>query len=293
MNTSSNRDLPDDKKGFSVDYSKSRLLGFMFWDKDGNKSFVKNKTEFMNPNRDFQITDEMVIEFLNSSSSPLRAVDMVYQWEQFKSLKSSEPSLGWEILSVFKDDNWTCDKDIFDFRLKSGWQISQVKRLFDGLTLQENDVCIVSFDDGKGFQGTINHFTYCNGIIDVYFKEQMSQCFRLDGLNIQKPEKAAPKPLFKDFLGNDVFEGDKYWFVSIDFTISSNDARKTANSGDSPDRYKYFRNKSDCHNYVLMNKPCLSVNDVESMYGDGRSFVGTGWLIDKLIELAKSKINSK
>lgn len=171
-------------------------------------------------NKDFQITDEVVKDFIAYTGN-VSSRTMLEHWEQFKSSRLSNAGVDWEILEydckyagnndvrfvrsvdgLFRNFNynlfnWTETED----RIKSGGgTIKRVRRVSDGLTLKEDDGCLVSFDDGKGFQTSINHFTYCNGIIDVYFKEQMHQCFRLDGLDIRKkPEKTVPQPLLNDF----------------------------------------------------------------------------------------------
>lgn len=53
---------------------------------------------------------------------------------------------------------------------------------------------------------------------------------------------------------------------------------------------KWFSTEKAARKYVLMNKPCLSVNDVKGMCAYDRSFVGTIWMIQRLKHFVEEKL---
>jgi len=104
----------------------------------------------------------------------------------FQEIKEPEPSKEWEIVKfqwntfgepfTYKCYNgvWQKQEDWGKFFLKHGYKIHSVKRLSDNQTFSIGDMVEVFAEDGKGFVDTINHFTYCAPIIDVYFKDNRS-----------------------------------------------------------------------------------------------------------------------
>ena len=73
------------------------------------------------------------------------------------------------------------------------------------------------------------------------------------------------QPIFITEDGVDIFEGDNYYFVNtnLDFKAYAGTIMKgmTATNPDT----KKFSTKKAAENYIKMNKPCLSLNDVLSI----------------------------
>lgn len=85
--------------------------------------------------------------------------------------------------------------------------------------------------------------------------------------------------LFTTEDGVDIFKGDKYYYVTLLFNIEENHAF----AGYYP--ANKFSTKKKAEEYVLMNKPCLSINDVNVL----KNIVFANW--DKTLkDLVKSKI---
>jgi hypothetical protein len=78
------------------------------------------------------------------------------------------------------------------------------------------------------------------------------------------------KPLFKTEDGVDIFEGDKYYFVELDAEddsfkcfkrlCTSRDTRLIEKHKD----IKGFSTKEKAEEYIMMNKPCLSMQDLKN-----------------------------
>ena len=66
------------------------------------------------------------------------------------------------------------------------------------------------------------------------------------------------QPLFTTSDNVEIFVGDEYWFVNRWGVYN-----KTASEGTYLDLEDYyFSSKAKAEEYVLMNKPCLSLNDI-------------------------------
>lgn len=117
-----------------------------------------------------------------------------------------------------------------------------------------------------------------------------------------------PKPLFTTEDGVEIFEGDRCWFVDlrdnkyeIDFydfiRYSTNDEADLA----THNFLRYFSTEEKAKEYMIINKPCISVSDVYNIltvsgfaliYENGtKMFVKCKELEERLKELAKQKIN--
>lgn len=84
------------------------------------------------------------------------------------------------------------------------------------------------------------------------------------------PQKTK-QPLFKTEDGVDVFEGDECYIVwTTEFTFNSREPVKMwAKLGPSA---KYFSTLKAAEAYLVLNKPCLSYNDVmKTLYGNSHS----------------------
>jgi hypothetical protein len=102
--------------------------------------------------------------------------------------------------------------------------------------------------------------------------------------------KKVKKLLFTTEDGVDIFEGDKYYrnsgwhFESCGFIHTATKDTKFFMS------HKPFSTKEKAEEYILMNKPCLSLNDVESVLDKLRKYQYHHTTLNKLIELVKSRL---
>lgn len=115
------------------------------------------------------------------------------------------------------------------------------------------------------------------------FQEQHINSSKYKPLLIQDLIKVK-QPLFKTEDGKEIYEGDntfgideKYQFLKFNGWVWK--------KNESPNKlHKHFSTKEKAEEYIIMNKPCLSINDVLS--------VGQRVIVDegKLKQIVKSKI---
>jgi hypothetical protein len=140
--------------------------------------------------------------------------------------------------------------------VKSGdFYIYSIKRLSDSeiFTVGDEIEFNIHYTPKKAI-GTISEFIiYGNKIGFVDSDRKYNSLLDIIGNKIKKP-------LFTTEDGVDIFEEDKaymvcpYWRVD-EYEISKNTAT---------DR-KWFSTKEAAEEYILMNKPCLSINDIKSI----------------------------
>lgn len=230
-------------------------------------------------------TDELVKEFIYKDIDFSQHLMINQAIAIFKEKKQSHNKKNeWEIVTGYneKGEHKWISKDHYGHISnceESKCKIHSVRRLSDGLTLSIDDIVHVEFEDGKGFSDTIHHFTKCNDIIDVYFYNGSKAAYALNYLNIKKSKPI----LFTTEDGVSIYEGDYYWYIRHDDTIgTANSSRPPLPKGKAT-----FSTIEAAKEYVLMNKPCLSikdVSDIDAATESGKEFV------QALIKKAKEKL---
>ena len=162
--------------------------------------------------------------------------------------------------------------------LEKNWIIHSVKRLSDGEVFTVGDLCkvkntttkdnIISFAvNPKGLSAHSRNFTqYIN--------------------NIEKVKQA----LFTTEDGVDIFKGDNITSVNLDSLKIY--ATTHINTGESLNygNYKHFSTKEAAEEYILLNKPCLSINDIKAFDASTYHYIRVDRL--KLKELVQSRTNN-
>lgn len=128
----------------------------------------------------FITLEEVVEKYIQSHSSP-PTPQSNNDWEI--AAFNAEGKILWKDQSGYYYDGmnrWE-EKDLLE-----GDKIYAVRRLSDGLVVSMKDY--IQFDFvGRVVQGVIHHFTYCNGIIDVYLCNDISTCYRINSITGQPP----------------------------------------------------------------------------------------------------------
>ena len=173
--------------------------------------------------------------------------------------------------------------------------IHSVKRLSDGEIFTIGDR--ISFISNNPCSEIAN-------IESFYVKNDylMTQTVSSNIGNYLSTIQKVKQPLFKTEDGVDIFEGDAYHAVNT--TFFNKYGSQKAFDKKSPDLIpfwqsngsvcKYFSIKEKAEEYILMNKPCLSVNDlttlicITNVYKTTKSYETK--LCNSILELAKLKI---
>jgi len=233
--------------------------------------------------------------------------------EEFKKSKQQNTiQKDWEIMSFMYQDRIVMDKDeegrfgVPDFCVYEEdlirsplHKIHSVKRISDGKVFSIGDVIdektICEFEVNEDWSGGM--------FVSFYGSKNKS--------SISWLPKKVKQPLFKTEDGIDVYEGDRYYVVIEKdgfgyetFAVAWH-GQGGIESANYKNAAKFFSDKEKANEYILMNKPVLSVNDVISKIRrccDGAFSENTdGWdftdkvsdLVKQVQELAKSKIEGK
>lgn len=145
--------------------------------------------------------------------------------------------------------------------LKFYWNIHSIKRLSDGEIFTIGDKINHSHLDKD--DKIINNIYI---IEKIYFIQSGRLAFYVgEGLNLGiKSINKVKQPLFKTEDSVDIFKGDFYFKVINDiFTIV-----KIDNADWDLLKSKIFSTKEKAEEYVLLNKPCLSLKDLMTFFPD-------------------------
>jgi hypothetical protein len=148
--------------------------------------------------------------------------------------------------------------------LRKDCTIHSVKRLSDGEVFTVGDKIRHN-----------NNVIYPEGIItklhivsDVIFVETNNRERGFD-TNISLVHKLYKKKLFCTEDGVDIFEGDKYWSVWIEEVYINTKPFKVNGCFKAEDcmaedlnKIKFFSTKEAAEEYIIMNIPCLSINEL-------------------------------
>lgn len=159
--------------------------------------------------------------------------------------------------------------------------IVSVRRLSDNEVFSVSDT--IQTDNGK--IDNITSFQITDG--GAMFVDFHTGCRLLSKIKHEPPKK---QPLFTTEDGKEIFEGDKYWCVGNFIYWFAGAASKIAKSGTTEGRH-YFSTEEAAKEYVLLDKPMLSVNDVVEELKDfgGNNFLhgDASYLIHRLKQKIK------
>lgn len=157
------------------------------------------------------------------------------------------------------------------------WKIHSVRRLSDNEILTIGD---------KTNHGTIKEFEVCkDNRILLSFSERFCLPCYLDAKG-SLPKKL--KVLFTTEDGVDIREGDEYYYIK-DMKVCKSQAM---NMNYGKIKNFYFSTREKAEEYILLNKPCLSIEDIKKTGSIGESFgnIGAYLNIKELEKLVKSRL---
>lgn len=226
---------------------------------------------------EFKWTDELALEFAAKYDSIQNQLNIGSSiLDHFKQSKQ-QSNKDWEIVSV----KYKADGKIYPFNTigeDNKFEIHSVRRLSDGEVFTVRDK-IWHLD--SNYSVTILEFYTPTNKNLMWFICEDDSCKDLKNFTHKHNE-----PLFTTEDGKDIYEGDVYWIVwGINFSWERNTAYPNEVKNNEA---KYFSTYDASQEYILMNKPCLSLNDFKQKLG---CLATDKYLLDELKELAKQKIN--
>ena len=204
----------------------------------------------------------------------------------------------YEILSLFEGKFiYPCDKYSKDFINQLfntlGVSIHSVKRK-DGEVFTIGDKVSNEYVNNYTINkiGIVNDECMVSALYDTNNPNGSRLHYNLNNL------KKVKQPLFTTENGVDIFEDDKYYYINRDF---KNPWNIVSTKADCPSvikkndlTYKRFSTKEKAEEYILMNKPVLSLNDifkdVEKMRKGLKTFENSE-LAKRFKKLVKQKLN--
>ncbi len=165
----------------------------------------------------------------------------------------------WEVVKLPNGtwNNWS-DEHVRIQVEKGIWRIKSVKRLSDGEVFTIGD--------------RINGYTYSSRIV-LGFKicDVKGLMIRQSGGSTELVDAShckIRKPIFTTKDGVEIFEDDYFWIVEEDLSFyRCRTPAHSSSSGQCSER-TYLSSSDACHEYILMNKPSLSLNDLLSVWGE-------------------------
>lgn len=139
----------------------------------------------------------------------------------------------------------------------------------------------------------------CKTHIKTLDFEKVYKLFSTKEKALEYVESVRPKPLFTTEDGVDIFEGDEYTFVWINDsargqsinTPYTKKAEKLSKDESWSKSAKFFSTKEKAEDFILMNKPLLSLEDLLSVWSSEKDDVLYGSPLFKSFKnLAKSKL---
>lgn len=238
--------------------------------------------------------------FFRGARIPLSVVTSGKDWEEIKEIKENNEYIiisfkdSCTIYNLKKDgryaNNDSLDGSTVDQMLSYSFvKINSIKRI--------SDEQIFSIGDNVVFN-KIHKF-----IIEKFYFDCNNNhllCSNNAGtghVNISKIEKIK-EPIFTTEDGVDIYEGNKYWVMRTDkFPIVSFHWKVDGKPNKGRDNIKYaqiantkngvywFSTKEKAEEFIIFNKPCLSINDVLKL----KKIIFNHW-DDELKQMVKSKL---
>lgn len=166
------------------------------------------------------------------------------------------------------------------------WNIHSVKRLSDNVVFTIGDKVQDSLTDNlTDFK--IQEIVYFNEGVKIICNAKSGTTMPLNTIRHIK------KQLFTTEDGIDVFENDYITTIHKEDLRILSEGNFVGPFGRKSENYLYFSTLEKAKEYVLMNKPCLSINDIFEMW-KSKGFSGNGifgsYDTKDLINLVKSKL---
>jgi hypothetical protein len=202
--------------------------------KIGNMDFITIDENSIGKNKRFQIVEEIKKDYEILSFQGLTSGKLI--WTKQKN-KLFSVSCSLNKLGTHSEE----------YLLQEGLKINSVKRLSDGEVFTVGDKVQTSMIL------TINSFIIINN-------ELLINPFEIIGTVALNKITKAKQPLFTTEDGVDIFEGDIFYIAYEHKDLDATPCKANKHHGKL--LCKTFSTYEKAQEYILMNKPCLSINDL-------------------------------
>jgi hypothetical protein len=207
---------------------------------------------------------------------------------------------GYKVLSIVRKDNSAIIYQVNSaiiYQIKDysniNFNIHSVKRLSDGLVLTIGDFVefTTSYGWDKESRSNITGFIEQNNRLIISTNTNKLWADLIDS-NLELNVRIVPKPLFITEDGVKLFEKDSAYKVTLNYTIRNSriEKFKVYNSTRFTSSSLIFSTLKIAEEFILMNKPCLSITEVMKSVEDTLEGLEENILLyDLLKNLVKSK----
>lgn len=302
-----------------VEYPVEYPVGTQVYSSLTNITYIKREDGWYKPTeKKTPFTDKMI----SSNKKHLKVLDQSEKVieKEYEILSFKQNTLVEDLWTFFQGKGWCrnhksnaetvpyTEEEILNNQLYS---IHSVRRLLDNEIFTLGDKCHMG---GNGYRCPILkiELTYNEekGHLENFRNKYTIKVTLGTGYNNSDPWGPfelnsslthSEQPLFKTEDGVDIFEGDKYWVIIINLNHLTNPWIAKSHICDwnnpkiPPLGTIQFSTKEVAEEYILMNKPCLSINNIAEVYvtankKDSNRDSGYTSYCEKLRELVKQKL---
>jgi hypothetical protein len=243
----------------------------------------------MSNTENFQWTDELAAEFAEYFSANQGQITYTWGKDLLKLFKGSKrPKKMWEIISIGSDKSselWQLQSNGL-YKLEGAPDTHQFSAEHL-LSIYENTVCFEQYRAARTFIHSVRSLS--DDEIFTVGDNVRHKELRKDGGKIERFTISCDlmvcwfngtghelihtieKPLFTTADGKPIYKDDRAWFVDKDFKINFYDFIDMGNLAEDlkhyPGKDKYFSTQAAAEEYVINNKPSLSLKDIEGHVG--------------------------
>lgn len=160
----------------------------------------------------------------------------------------------YEILEYYQGEyTYSKSHQNWNYICEKGYPIKKIKRLSDGEVFTVGDKINGKCGENQEIIKIDTEWIYYRSNV----KNKEIYTYRLNEISKSK------KPLFTTKDGVDIYEGDKYWLIVNSDMAMPNTARKEWSYNSENKR---FSTKKAAENYIKLHKPCLSYQEILSIF---------------------------
>ncbi|MFW6246781.1 MAG: hypothetical protein ACOC22_01200 [bacterium] len=176
-------------------------------------------------------------------------------------------------------------------------RIHAIKRLSDGMRFSVGDKVLWDSPSFK-FKDHYNNFMKIESIDFSCGDYVFNKIWSTIGINrICNLRHYEEEPVYRSLDGCNIYEYDEFHVVNKETFEVLKDCKYPTIKVTDPNKWEIFKFKSNMEEYIWLNKPCLSINDVAKVYITANRKYSkrlSGWEIEaeQLIDIVKDKLKS-